>query len=75
MVALFLCQNLCEKECLILKDIEFAYIYNSEQGIYYIQNGLVPIDFGTASKGDAYMKFKITDQYKKLFRDWCNEEK
>ena len=63
------------KEGYVLKDTEFVYIYNSNQGIYYIKNGLVPVDFGTASKGDAYMKFKVTDQYKKLFRNWCNEKK
>lgn len=53
-------------------DYQYAYIYNSKQGIYYIQNGLIPIDFGTGNKGDAFMKFENTEQYRNLFRDWCN---
>ena len=52
---------------------EFAYIYNSEQGIWYIQQGLIPVDFGTASKGDAYMKFVKDSTYNELFKKWCSK--
>ena len=54
---------------------EFAYIYNSDQGIWYITQGLIPIDFGTASKGDAYMKFIKNDKYELLFKKWCSRIK
>jgi len=50
---------------------EFAYIYNSNQGIWYISKGLVPVDFGTGNKGDAFMQFKKNEQYYRLFREWC----
>ena len=53
---------------------EFAYIYNSDQGIWYIKEGLIPIDFGTASKGDAYMKFLRDEKYELLFRKWCSHK-
>jgi len=52
-------------------DSQYAYIYNSEQGIYYISKGLVPIDFGTGNKGDAFMKFVKDEKYYQLFRQWC----
>jgi len=52
---------------------DFAYIYNSDQGIWYITQGLIPIDFGTASKGDAYMKFIKDEKYKDLFDKWCKK--
>jgi len=50
---------------------EFVYIYNSAQGIWYISKGLIPTDFGTGNKGDAFMQFKKNDQYYRLFREWC----
>lgn len=51
--------------------MKFAYIYNSDQGIWYIQQGLIPIDFGTGNKNDAFMKFVIDEKYEELFRKWC----
>jgi len=56
-------------------DNNFAYIYNSEQGIWYIAKGLVPVDFGTGNKGDAFMKFTKDDKYKDLFDKWCIRNK
>lgn len=55
--------------------MRFAYIYNSNQGIWYISQGLIPVDFGTGNKGDAFMKFIIDEKYKDLFRKWCNLRK
>lgn len=49
----------------------FAYIYNSVQGIWYITKGLVPVDFGTGNKGDAFMQFKNDEKYQSLFKEWC----
>ena len=54
---------------------EFVYIYNSAQGIWYISKGLIPTDFGTGNKGDAFMQFKNDEQYRKLFREWCSKER
>ena len=54
-----------------MRDTEFVYIYNSKQGIWYINNGLVPTDFGTGNKGDAFMQFKNDEEYKTLFKEWC----
>ena len=50
---------------------DFVYIYNSAQGIYYISKGLIPTDFGTGNKGDAFMQFKKDELYCQLFREWC----
>jgi len=57
-----------------MQDKLFAYIYNPEQGIWYIANGLVPVDFGTGNKGDAFMKFTKDDKYKELFDKWCGRK-
>ena len=54
--------------------MEFAYIYNSQQGIFYISNGIVPVDFGTGNKGDAFMKFVKDEKYELLFREWCSQK-
>lgn len=52
------------------KNFEFAYIYNSKQGIWYIQQGLIPVDFGTGNKGDAFLKFIKNEKYDDLFSKW-----
>jgi len=54
---------------------KFVYIYNSEQGIWYIGQGLIPTDFGTGNKGDAFMQFKKDEKYRKLFREWCSQDR
>lgn len=56
------------------EESEYVYIYNSFQGIWYINQGLIPIDFGTGNKGDAFLKFIKTDKYESLFRKWCEHK-
>lgn len=51
---------------------DFAYIYNSEQAKFYVNEcGLKIIDLGTGNKGDAFIKFQINNDYVVAFDKWC----
>lgn len=53
-------------------DKKYAYIYNSEQAKFYINEcGLKILDLGTGNKGDAFIKFQIDDLYVESFKKWC----
>lgn len=49
----------------------YRYIYNTKQNIFYIKNGLVPVDIGTGNKGHAFLKYIKDDKYDEIFKKWC----
>lgn len=51
---------------------EFRYIYNIYQANYYIANNIKPVDFGTASNGKVFYKFKDSYELQQVFKSWCN---
>lgn len=50
------------------------YIYNSEQSIFFIKNGLIPIKVGVGSSGNPYLRFKRDKESEKIFDIWCKRE-
>ena len=42
------------------------YVYSAEQANFYLQNGAVPIEIGTGSRGDTYVVFDYNDHIKIL---------
>lgn len=45
------------------------YVYSPEQANFYLQNGLIPLEIGTGSKGDTYFVYKYSDHCR-LFPKW-----
>lgn len=37
--------------------MEYFFIYNNKQALYFINNGAVLLDIGVGSKGDVFHKF------------------
>jgi len=54
----------------LLQQPEVYYIYNMQQGDFYLKNGLMPIGSGTGKKGDAYLLFSNTNKLQNIFRRW-----
>lgn len=52
-----------------MKNSGTKYVYSAEQANFYLQNGVVPIEIGTGSKGDTYIVFKYED-HQKLLPKW-----
>ncbi|WP_303210927.1 hypothetical protein [uncultured Clostridium sp.] len=52
-----------------------VYIYNKYQAIYYMQNGLIPMDTGTHYK--SRKTFWVFDYYdhRKIFGKWIEESR
>ena len=48
------------------------YIYNPIQSIYFIKNGLIPVEIGTGKLGHAYLKFERNKTCTRVFDNWCN---
>lgn len=54
---------------------EFVWIYNPTQSEFYFSKDIVPVTIGTGSKGDAYVKFRNTDELNIAFTEWCTRSK
>jgi hypothetical protein len=52
------------------KKKDFYFIYNPDQCNYYLANGLIPIKFGYGKEGDAYLKFRNSEQLQEIFKRW-----
>ena len=54
------------------------YVYSANQANFYLQNGIIPIEIGTGSKGDTYVVFNYEDHIRILpkwietIHDWSN---
>lgn len=52
-----------------------VYIYNKYQALYYMQNGLLPLDIGMHSKTHKpFWVFKRCE-HEKIFGEWINRKK
>lgn len=50
--------------------MEYYYIYNRKQALFFIQNKAIPIDIGVGKHRDIYHKF-IKDEFtKELNNKW-----
>lgn len=50
--------------------LEYYYIYNRKQALFFIQNKAIPIDIGVGKHRDIYHKF-IKDEFtKELNNKW-----
>lgn len=55
-------------------DNDFVFIYNREQVIFYIQNGVNPIMWDVHKKtGNIYCVFKRPDTFK-VYKLWCDNK-
>ena len=50
---------------------EFVFIYNPEQVKFFLNDWhLKVVDFGTGSKGDAFVMFRNDNDFKQAFTVW-----
>ena len=49
---------------------DFFYIYNFKQALFFIQNGLIPIDIDKAKNGDVFHKFIRNEETENIFMKW-----
>lgn len=50
--------------------MEYYYIYNRKQALFFIQNGAIPIDIGVGKYRDVYHKFVRDNLVEKLNDKW-----
>lgn len=50
--------------------MEYYYIYNRKQALFFIQNGAIPINIGVGKNRDVYHKFMKNDLTEKLNNKW-----
>lgn len=53
---------------------EYFYIYNFKQALFFIQNGLIPIDIDKAKNGDVFHKFNRDKNSEDIFMKWKKEK-
>ena len=55
--------------------MEFIYVYNFQQSLFFIQSGVAPIDIGIGGKGDVYHKFIRDEKLEVVFTEWIGRVK
>lgn len=55
-------------------NIEYFYIYDLKQALFFIQNGAHLIDIAKGSKGDLFHKFPRDEEHETLFMNWKREK-
>lgn len=56
----------------IIKD--FRYIYDMNQANFYLQQGQVPVECGTSTKNNVYIKFKDSEELQRIFHKWMDRK-
>lgn len=54
--------------------MQYLYIYNRKQALFFIKNGAIPIDIGVGKKRDVYHKFIKDDFIEKLNNQWIDRK-
>lgn len=54
--------------------MEYYYIYNRKQALFFIKNGAIPIDIGVGKKRDVYHKFAKDKLTENLNNKWRNNK-
>ena len=53
---------------------EYSYIYNFQQSLYFMQNGVIPVEIGKGSKDDVYHKFERGEKLDEVFTKWIESK-
>ena len=51
------------------------YIYNKYQALFYIENGLIPLDVGVHSKTKKIFFVFKRNEHEAIFGEWVNTNK
>ena len=54
--------------------LQYLYIYNRKQALFFIKNGAIPIDIGVGKKRDVDHKFIKDDFIEKLNNQWIDRK-
>lgn len=55
--------------------MDYYYIYNLKQALFFIKNDVIPIDIGIGKKKEVYHKFIKDDKFININKRWQEHQK
>ena len=53
--------------------MKYLYVYNFKQALYFIEEGLIPINIACSKENKVYHKFIKDKKCKEIFNKWCDK--